>query len=115
MENLAGRVDVRELLRMALLDNRLRNLLHANLAGRAAFDLIKARCIKKEDQTPMARCLRSLGSELVQAQELNFGFGEFAFERLGGTPGDAIVTAQRIAVGDDENAGHICSFKLVSL
>src|SRR5271165_217521 len=45
-----------------------------------------------------------LRSELMQAQNFDFPGRELYFQRVGHTPGQAVVGAQRIPVGDDEHA-----------
>ena len=42
----------------------------------------------------------------MEAEDLDVRFGEFGRESIGGVPGDAVIGAHRIPVGDDEDGGH---------
>jgi len=48
-----------------------------------------------------------LRRELMHLQDFNFRVWQPSLQRVGRPPGHAIIRAQRISVGDDENAGHI--------
>src|SRR5215467_10034937 len=64
-----------------------------------------ARGVHKDYEIRAARKFSQLGSQLANTDHL-CGIGQYAFEFLGGLPGNAIVTSQGIAIGDNESSVH---------
>src|SRR5579862_6691677 len=53
--------------------------------------------------------LGEFGCELMDTDDLDVRAGKFILQCGGGAPREAIVRAQRISVGDDQDAGHVWS------
>ena len=91
----------RKLVREATLGPGVAEFLAADFARGATF-----RGIDEDHCGGMANGLCQLGSKLVQAQDFYFGAGKLPFQRVGRAPGEPVVAAEGIAVGENEDAGH---------
>ena len=61
----------------------------------------------EEDHLPgAADRFHQLGSELLNRENLDLGIVERLAQPLGGVPAEAVVAAKRVAVADDQDAGH---------
>ncbi len=102
-EDFGRRVHVRKLPAWGLLHFGRGDLPDADFAGSGVVRIVHAGGIKKQHEFTVPQCVCDFGCELMQAPNFHLGDGKFTFERFRSTPGNAVITAQRIAVGDDEN------------
>src|SRR5215831_1656117 len=80
---------------------------HADFTRTTAPNVIDAGRIEEDHEVARSEAIRNFRGQLMQAQNFYVCVRELALERIGGTPRDAIITAQRIAISDDKNASHV--------
>ena len=121
VENFLGRIDVGKLPRFltwrAVVGSNLSN---ANVTGIALLDIVHvsgsyAGRINEKNEFVVLGRVREFWGELMQSNDFDFGFRESLRENIGGAPGNAVIAAQRVSVGDDEDAGHVQGKQFVIL
>src|SRR6476646_7625597 len=106
IEDLARRVDVGEAARTVVVRIRRVNLSNPDIPDTPVFELICTSSIDEENEFIVPDGVRQLRGELVKSNNLDFGVGKFRFYSICGAPGDPIIAAKRIPVGEDEDSRH---------
>ena len=109
IQHLRGRVDVGEVAGSVLNELANSKVAHPDFTGADTHDVVDTGGIDEEHEFVLANCVGNIRGELMQTTDLYFLSGKLVLQNLGGMPSDSVVAAERIAVGDDEDArthGH---------
>lgn len=99
IENLGGRVDVRELPRSMLIDFPAGHFAHANFRGTALSKIGVESGIYEKDELTLADRISEFRGELMQTKDFDLFRGKLPFQSLRRAPSHAVVAPKGIAVG----------------
>ena len=68
---------------------------------------IAAGRIDEDDSSIVAHSIGQFRCQLMETMDIDGSVREFRREGIGGAPGDTVIRAHRISVGDDENVGRV--------